>query len=169
MTEIPEHLRRRAREALEKAALHDDDDYEPNVPLQRAAERHAAMVADGSLMRRESFVQDVLDVYWRADCEDDVRWTNWDGELRLYATCSDVFHWATADSEQIVVADVPLLRQTWQDLREIDGEHHLSWLFACRKRGMRPMRLAMTDQYMNDAERALFLAAGPERAPGSEG
>ena len=61
-------------------------------------------------------------------------------ETRLFAECSDVFHWATADFEEITTADVPLLRRTLDDLKPLRAEYELGHLFAARKRGLRPQK-----------------------------
>jgi len=68
-------------------------------------------------------------------------------EMRLYAECSDLFSWATADFEEITVADVPPLRQALEDLKALRShdEGQLGHLFAARKRRMRPQRPCYRD------------------------
>lgn len=66
-------------------------------------------------------------------------------EMTLFAQCSDFFFWATADLEEITLADIPLLRQTLEDLKAIGAEEELGTLFAARKRKMRPQRPCYKD------------------------
>ena len=105
-----------------------------------------------------------------ADASSDLRfWWRTDGDpMTLFALCSDVFHWATADLERIEEADMPLLRTCFADLTPLDDLLWLGELFASRKRGMRPMR-AFLKIINNASTLALFEAAGPERDPRSEG
>jgi hypothetical protein len=84
-------------------------------------------------------------------------------EMRLSAECNDLFHWACADFEEITVDDIPLLRQTLDDLKPLSAEYELGHLFAARKRGLRPQRpcyknmdppvAALYDACCTDAER----------------
>lgn len=105
-----------------------------------------------------------------ADASSDLRfWWRTDHEpMTLFALCSDVFHWATADLESITEDDMPLLRGCFEDLAALDDLLWLPELFAARKRGMRPMR-AFLKVCDNPDTLALFNAAGPERDPRSEG
>ena len=87
-------------------------------------------------------------------------------EMRLFAECSDLFHWATADFEEIAVEDTPLLRRTLDDLKPLRAEYELGHLFAARKRGLRPQKpcykgmeapvVALFDACCTDEERAEF-------------
>jgi hypothetical protein len=61
-------------------------------------------------------------------------------DMTLYAECSDLFHWATADYEEITAADIPLLRQALDDLKPLHAGYELGHLFAARKRRLRPQR-----------------------------
>lgn len=74
---------------------------------------------------------------WRVDMASEQR------EMTLHANVSDVFFWATADAEEITVADVPLLEQCVTDLRACGDSWvtcYLAELFAARKRKLRPQR-----------------------------
>ena len=115
-----------------------------------------------------------------ADCTDGLWWRAYeDGQIKLFAQCSDTFHWASADMEEIEEDDIPLLRQCLEDLKAVDEQYLLDVLFAARKRKMRPMSLWLafrdpkTGEYDRDKPRweshQLFLDAGPERDPQSEG
>lgn len=60
----------------------------------------------------------------------------------LYNT-SDVFLWGCADSESIEYEDLPLLKDTYKELEELDGgryEHQAGLLFSARKRKLRPQK-----------------------------
>jgi hypothetical protein len=63
--------------------------------------------------------------------------------IKLFAMCNDVFFWATADAEEITLADVPQLEECLADLGKC-GEPwvtcYLPELFAARKRKMRPQK-----------------------------
>lgn len=75
-----------------------------------------------------------------ADIHDALFWrTETDGNIRLFLVCSDTFDYATADAEIIEEQDVPLLRQTLQDLKNCSDPIAKVWLpelFAARKRRM---------------------------------
>lgn len=96
-------------------------------------------------------------------------WT-FDGDhVIFHVMCSDMFFWASADAEVITLDDMPLLRQTLNDLRAV-GDYSEVWLgelFCCRKRGMRPMnawfKLRAKSNDLGEGAWMLFEAAGPER------
>lgn len=119
------------------------------------------------LKTRNDYVAAVLGAYQRADLFDDLWWRVDDGRVSFSAMCSDLFVWASADSEPIDLQDVPLLECCLADLQAVDATEHLAALFAARKRDMRPMRKWL--ERHAGAARDLFEAAGPERTPGSEG
>ncbi len=111
-----------------------------------------------------NYITDVLSIYARADCHNELWWRVDDGLIRFFAICSDWFAWATADLEEITPDDLALLRQTADDLAAIDEGYHLSTLYASRKRQMRPMRQVYTDaNAISPAAAQLFDAAGPPR------
>lgn len=118
---------------------------------------------------------------WRVDMAPDAG-----REMRLFAECSDLFHWATADAEEITVDDVPLLRRTLDDLKPLRAEYELGHLFAARKRKLRPQRpcykdmeppvAALYDACCTEAERtaadnrdAAWWAAAAHRIKQKEG
>ena len=72
-------------------------------------------------------------VFWRVDMDHG-------RDVKLFANCSDLFYWATADAEEITREDIPLLRQTLADLKAVDAAYNLNELFAARKRKLRPQR-----------------------------
>lgn len=123
------------------------------------------------------YLEAVLDVFRRADTFQSLMWRRTDVGHRFSAMCSDTFAWGTADAEIIEPEDVPLLEQCLADLKQADpqlGECDLPELFAARKRGMRPMRLFLYPKHGPHSDkwpavRELFLAAGPERDPATEG
>jgi hypothetical protein len=123
------------------------------------------------------YVDAIFQIAWEGDHDDAFFWrpsvTAGQREWRAFANCSDLFHWATADAEEVRPEDVPLLRQTLTDLKAIEKDNAESvataWLpelYAARKRGMRPQGAFYA---VGDIQReplalvALFDAAGPER------
>ena len=122
-------------------------------------------------MHRLEDVLELLRIYEEADVNDDLLWRVADGAVSFAVLCSDTFCWGTADAEDVTSDDLPLLRQCLDDLRPFDEEYLTSALFAARKRGMRPMRLWLGNNHVvfTDGARSLFLAAGPERDPATEG
>lgn len=131
----------------------------------------------GEVAARLRYLEAVLDVFRDADSFQSLMWYRTDDGIRFAVMCSDTFAWGSADVERIEPEDVPLLRQCLTDLRAADpqlGECDLPELFAARKRGMRPMRLFLYPKHHREdpgwpAVRELFLAAGPERDPATEG
>jgi hypothetical protein len=103
----------------------------------------------------------VLALFEQADSYDLVTWkvdmTAGPAAVRLFAICSDVFHYACADAEEITAADLPLLSSCLADLQQAGNEtFYMGELFAARKRKMRPIAQAMTD--MAGPVRRLFEA-----------
>lgn len=95
------------------------------------------------------------------DCPDDLWWRTIDGAVMFFAKCSDMFMWACADLEPIHAEDMPLLRECRRVLDELGSSCLLSELYACRKRGKRPMKVWL-DEEVGDKLRAIFEACGPE-------
>ena len=123
-----------------------------------------------------------INLMWQVDLEKE--------ELHLMVLCNDLFYWACADVEEITLENLPLLKQTIQDLiemadkvisntfmlfngtskreehilkrtHEIEYLHYATDLFCCRSRKMRPQ-----DAYyrnLPESISALFDACGPER------
>lgn len=94
-------------------------------------------------------------VVWRVDMSPGAN-----REMKLFAECNDLFHWATADFEEIATADVPLLRKTLDDLKPLRAEYELGHLFAARKRKLRPQRPCYKN--MDPAVAALYDACCTE-------
>jgi hypothetical protein len=94
-------------------------------------------------------------VFWRVDMSPGAN-----REMRLFAQCNDLFHWATADAEEITADDVPLLRQTLDDLKPLRAEYELGNLFAARKRKLRPQEPCYKD--MDPPVAALYDACCTE-------
>src|SRR5258706_11324774 len=112
---------------------------------------------------RLSFVVRVLDIYWQNDCQEDLFWRVDDGVLSLYAMCSDVFHWGTADLEQITPENVHELEQAITDVKAIDKDEADEGfrLFCARVRMMRPQGAVY--KYIPVSLWPLFNACGPKR------
>jgi hypothetical protein len=102
-------------------------------------------------------------VWWRVDMTPGAS-----REMRLYAECNDLFFWATADAEEITVADIPLLRQALDDLKAIGAEEELGHLFAARKRKMRPQKPCYRDMAPEVAALYDACCTGEERAVADE-
>ncbi len=85
------------------------------------------------------------------------------GLFRAYILCSDLFAWGLADSEAVLVNDIPKLAKAFEDCEKVDAfnTHWGTWLYCCRKRGMRPQGAAYT--HIDPALWSLFDATGPER------
>lgn len=102
----------------------------------------------------------VLHLWDRADLYEDLMWrvdrTDGSYDVRMHANCSDLFFWATADCEEILPADFPLLVQTLQDLEAVGCAYNLPELFAARKRKLRPQ--APCYKHFEDAVKPLFDA-----------
>jgi hypothetical protein len=163
-------------------------------------------VDDAEKLKSWEYIVELLKIFRELDMEDELYWHfhakpyDWQNpEYVEYPTfwvsCSDFFHWASADGEDIEPEDIPLLRQCIADLKATGAETwemEVPLLYAARKRGMRPMRLWLqrlrtggygketrsqeevdawnakygwTHELMHD----LFVAAGPERTRESEG
>lgn len=108
---------------------------------------------------------EILAVFEQADDYESLSWRVTKSpddsyEMRLFANCSDLFFWATADCEEVEFADLGLLNATLADLRELNCEYLLPELFACRKRKLRPQAPAYKNYDV--AVRALFDACCTE-------
>lgn len=112
----------------------------------------------------------VLMAVAKADAHDLIWWRNY-GEysgavdpapIAIFAVCSDVFEWATADCEQITESNIECFEKSLQDVLETSGGDP-TWgaaLFAARVRGMRPQGASYpTDRRLWP----LFDWCGPER------
>jgi hypothetical protein len=97
---------------------------------------------------------DYESLMWRVDMSADSR------DVKLFALCNDLFHWATADCEEIAAGDVPLLESCLTDLRATKEDWYFAELFAARKRGLRPQKPFYKE--MNAATAALFDACSTE-------
>ena len=127
-----------------------------------------AWVEDESAEARlanQAYLVEVLEIFHEFS-EDLWLWRERDhlGRMGFSLNCSDLFHWAAADSEPIEPADLPLLRQTVADLGA-EGRIWASELFCARKRGIRPQGafLARTLAGATPMIVGLFEAAGPPR------
>jgi hypothetical protein len=110
----------------------------------------------------------VLDAFEKADLFDGLLWRVKNKAVTFAAICRDTFWWATADAEEINTDDLDLLERCLTDLKPHDEAYLLPELFAARKRNLRPMRLWLKS-VDNSEVLKLFLDAGPERDPKSEG
>jgi hypothetical protein len=116
-------------------------------------------------MTNEEFIMEVLRltsfdlceaIWWRTDTEY--------APLTIFVNCSDLFWWASVDSERLTPENIDVFRRSIEDMREI-GEVHLGpLLFCARVRGMRPQG-AYYEHFTRKAHE-LFNAAGPERETG---
>jgi hypothetical protein len=165
-----------------------DGKVAPEYPPDNGCEQCEYEETEYPEIQHLKFVSQVLDFFSKNDVTEDLMWSVDHNLVRFSAQCSDVFHWASADSEDIGPDDLPLLQQCIDDLRatEIDAAVvYTAELYAARKRGMRPMRKwfdavidgSRTERLLsraldgprNERFRELFLAAGPERTRESEG
>lgn len=123
---------------------------EGTPPPPSADTIRAALVATGF---------EYTDALWWRTYDDDV--------LRLYVLCSDLFHWGTADMEEITDANVQSLADTIAECEAILGRYRADdapLLWCARQRGMRPQGAYY--KHLDEALWPLFDAAGPERETG---
>lgn len=108
------------------------------------------------------FLRRVLDVFWKADAHEYLFWRVDAGVPRLFANCSDLFMWASADLEPIEPASLGELEKAFADLRPWNQEDHVAALYAARRRGHQPMAAWFKAWSDLPAEVvAMFQAAGP--------
>ncbi len=93
-----------------------------------------------------------IDLLWRVDDNN---------EIRAAINVNDVFFWGCSDAEEIEVEDLPELEKALEDGGYIFG----SYLFVCRKRGMRPQGawINLCAKNYDDFKAQPFLDAGPVR------
>lgn len=81
--------------------------------------------------------------------------------------CSDELFWGCSDREEILPTDLPMLRQSYEDVKASGTKYYSIYgqtLFICRKRGMRPQGAYYPE---SDPETwPLFDDCGPEREVG---
>jgi hypothetical protein len=68
--------------------------------------------------------------------------------ITFFVVCSDTFHYATADAEQITPENICMLEQAVEDARAADdvvGVVYAPMLFCARVRGCRPLRTEYPD------------------------
>lgn len=107
------------------------------------------------------FVTRVLKAF-EFDATDSLWWRFDNGELRVFAKCSDFFHWGSADLEEIQPSDLELLEQAVKDTVAADNTNvWVGELFCARKRKMRPQGACY--KHLPEALWPLFDAAGPVR------
>lgn len=122
--------------------------------LTAAVEEHRALV------RLPPHTADVLVLFGfpdGADVHGGLFWRTDGGRVMFYADCSDTFAWGSADAEEILEGDVPLLRECFADVSRHGVEWLLSVLFAARKRGTVPPDWWFRSE--PDVPRALFDGA----------
>lgn len=106
----------------------------------------------------------VLSVFQAADDYESLMWrvdmSTSERDVKLFALCNDLFHWAAADCEEIAAGDVPLLESCLADLRSTKEDWYFADLFAARKRRLRPQKPFYKE--MSAATAALFDACCTE-------
>lgn len=117
-----------------------------------------------------AFIIDVLDIFCRIDCHEDLFWnTTLPGvPLLLSVQCGTTFAQGGADAETITSDNVEVLRQVVADLKPFEDAGTVEFaytyvgpLFAARVRGMRPRSGFYKPS--NEALWPLFDACGPAR------
>lgn len=113
----------------------------------------------------------VLKIFAEADARESLFWRfETEGELKMFAICSDTFAWASADLEEITSDTVTILSDSLKLLQRISPSitHFFPELYACRVRNMRPMRAwyrmvrsTYPDPVVDEVFK-LFDACGPE-------
>jgi hypothetical protein len=106
------------------------------------------------------FQRRVMEIFYLADVREDLLWHVTDDQLYLSADVSDIFDWASADSEEITPETLPVLEQAYKDLKAVGGEGYLADLYGARMRRRRPQGAA----YPESPEIIELLnACGPPR------
>jgi hypothetical protein len=104
------------------------------------------------------FVRRVMEIFAWADAQSTMWWNE---RGQLFANVSDVFWWGTSDMEEITPATLPVLEQTFRDLKYLDETYDLAVLYAARIRKMRPQGAAY--EYHSVEVQALLNECGPRR------
>lgn len=110
------------------------------------------------------FILRILRLVQPMDC-DDILWVT-HGEyapVAFMVNCSDLFYWASADSEDVTPENISELEKAYSDAKAAceHGRIYAQSLFACRMRKMRPQG-ACYKSYPAEMW-PLFDACGPER------
>jgi hypothetical protein len=106
------------------------------------------------------FQRRVMEIFYLADVRDDLLWHVKDDQLHLSADVSDIFDWASADSEAITPETLPVLEKAYEDLEAVDGLGYLADLYGARMRRQRPQGAAYPD---DPKVIELLHACGPPR------
>jgi hypothetical protein len=96
-------------------------------------------------MDQLEYMTRVLSLINPYDC-DEILWNIQDGKVRFQVNCSDFFHWACADCEDVTEENIELLENCYKELEGLT-EHYKSYakdLFCCRVRQMRPQQPVLT-------------------------
>ena len=112
------------------------------------------------------FILNILRLYDEYEDHDELRWYFKDDQPVFLVNCSDLFMWGCADGEDILPDELPALKRAFVDCVSADEHcsHYGPWLFAARKRQMRPQTCIL--KTMPDGIRPLFEACGPFREVG---
>ena len=90
-------------------------------------------------------------LFWRRSGSDGI-----EGDLQVFAQCSDFFTWGCADCEPIETEDdVRLLEQARADLTAATGDKWPIWvteLYAARRRNQPPASFMLSGRHAMDAE-----------------
>lgn len=116
------------------------------------------------------FITRVMEIFSlsHADAYGDVLWRVDDGELKLYANVSDVFHWGSSDVEEIPPESLDALETAYAELKAVGAEEFTAELYAARRRCMRPQGASYPSRAHDSWRKvhALYDACGPERSTG---
>lgn len=110
------------------------------------------------------FVDPLLRLTIEYGMTDEILWkVNQDGLFRAYLMCSDLFYWGAADTEEILITDIPFLERAYKDCKAVDPltMYWGGWLYCSRKRKQRPQGAAYS--HIDTMVWDLFNEAGPER------
>lgn len=113
-------------------------------------------------MPSEGFISRLLLATYKADCRVDLSWHfDEEGQVHFFINCSDAFHWATSDAEDVTEANIEAFEKACEECKSSRlGQGPL--LFCARMRGMRPQGAMY--KYIEDELWPLFDACGPERS-----
>jgi len=101
-----------------------------------------------------------IEAYWWVD-------STKEDEVKCAINCNDFFYWACSDAVDLEVEDLPLLQQTYDDLKALETLEcpilidNVELLYCARKRMMRPQGAFY--KYLPKETWTLFNACGPHR------
>lgn len=119
-------------------------------------------------MTNEEFIYEVMKLTAGSEDQSYFMWyINSRGDLVFVVECSDAFHWATADAEEVTPENIHYLRMSMDDIARLQKEnpeglycdYEYIWLFCARVRKQKLQEPVMTDKYLSPGVRELIEEA----------